>query len=386
MKRFILVLVVGAACIAAGVGLEHFGHVLPYLSNERAGPNPASAIDGGTRKVVAALGRLEPEGEILDISAGTAGDRVDRLLVSEGQHVQAEQILVYLESYQSRRAEVEYTSSQLAEARARLVAETAYGEALVKEAKLAVETVEKLRPLEIEAQEAKVRLYQAERDYAQKDARRVADLKASDASTQQELEHQLLAERRTREELISAEALLRQLKAAQAIDLAKSRAALATAQAALARARDAQPVASLAKSLVLAEERLKLSVLKAPGPGEILQIRTHPGEAVGTRPILRMGRTDAMFAVAEVYYTDIRFVHVGQNATITSLALPESLQGTVVRVGSLIAKNDVLNLDPTASVDARVVEVRIRLEPNALASRLSNLQVDVRISVDGEAP
>jgi HlyD family secretion protein len=58
--------------------------------------------------------------------------------------------------------------------------------------------------------------------------------------------------------------------------------------------------------------------------------------------------------------------------------------GTVVRVGSLIAKNDVLGIDPTADVDARVIEVRIRLDPSPLASRLVHLQVNVQIQGETE--
>jgi HlyD family secretion protein len=44
-----------------------------------------------------------------------------------------------------------------------------------------------------------------------------------------------------------------------------------------------------------------------------------------------------------------------------------------------IYKNDILDVDPAADADARVVEVRIRLdEPDEVAG-LSNLQVDVEI-------
>ena len=45
----------------------------------------------------------------------------------------------------------------------------------------------------------------------------------------------------------------------------------------------------------------------------------------------------------------------------------------------MIAKNDILNVDPTANTDARVVEVKIRLDSSALAARLINLQVYVFI-------
>jgi HlyD family secretion protein len=43
-------------------------------------------------------------------------------------------------------------------------------------------------------------------------------------------------------------------------------------------------------------------------------------------------------------------------------------------------KNDVLNVDPAARADARVVEVWIDLEDTAAAKRLTNLTVDVLIT------
>src|SRR5207302_6895363 len=125
------------------------------------------------------------------------------------------------------------------------------------------------------------------------------------------------------------------------------------------------------------EARVRLTVIRAPRDGQILKIRTRPGEATGIRPILRMGNTDAMQAVAEVYYTDVRFVRVGQKARIISPALPGPVTGTVVYVGNLVFKNDVLNIDPTADVDSRVVEVRIRLDKSEAAAKLTYLQVNV---------
>jgi HlyD family secretion protein len=98
-----------------------------------------------------------------------------------------------------------------------------------------------------------------------------------------------------------------------------------------------------------------------------------------------MGDTDKMRAVAEVYETDIGRVTVGQSATITSRALPRPLTGIVMRIGNLVFKNDVLNIDPAARADARVVEVWIELDEPAMIERLTNLTVDVTINA-GDPP
>ena len=93
-----------------------------------------------------------------------------------------------------------------------------------------------------------------------------------------------------------------------------------------------------------------------------------------------------MRAVAEVYETDIGPVKVGQLATISSRALPHPITGKVSRIGNMVFKNDVLNVDPAARADARVIEVWIDLDAPALTERLTNLTVDVVINVGGVAP
>ena len=98
-----------------------------------------------------------------------------------------------------------------------------------------------------------------------------------------------------------------------------------------------------------------------------------------------MGDTSRMRAVAEVYETDIARVQLGQRATITSRALEHPITGKVVELGRMVFKNDVLNVDPAARADARVVEVRIELDDAEAAAGLTNLTVDVLINGD-ESP
>jgi HlyD family secretion protein len=92
-----------------------------------------------------------------------------------------------------------------------------------------------------------------------------------------------------------------------------------------------------------------------------------------------MGDTEAMAAVAEVYETDVQFVRPDNRATVTSGAFPERITGRVERIGALIHKSDVLGIDPTAAADARIVEVRIRLDSSATASHYNRHQVHVAI-------
>jgi HlyD family secretion protein len=64
-----------------------------------------------------------------------------------------------------------------------------------------------------------------------------------------------------------------------------------------------------------------------------------------------------MYAVAEVYETDIAKVRNGQRATVTSAVFAGTLQGTVAQISKQIGKKDVLNTDPAADTDARAIEV-----------------------------
>ena len=87
-----------------------------------------------------------------------------------------------------------------------------------------------------------------------------------------------------------------------------------------------------------------------------------------------------MYVVAEVSDRDIARVRVGQRASIIGDAFTEPLGGIVERIGTKVAKNDVLNVDPAAMSDARVVETWIRLDTSEKAAGLIHGQVTVRIT------
>jgi HlyD family secretion protein len=185
-----------------------------------------------------------------------------------------------------------------------------------------------------------------------------------------------LAEAQTR---VKAQTALGQARIAQAGkqkgDL-PIRIARASADAALATI----PVASLSKALAVAEARVAAATIVAPIDGTILAIRRHPGESIGSGPILTMGDVRKMTVRAEVYETDIPRVRVGQTATMTSGALAKPLSGHVTAIGGMVSRNSVFGVSPTARVDARVVPVRIDLDDPAAVAGLSNLTVDVVIA------
>jgi len=142
----------------------------------------------------------------------------------------------------------------------------------------------------------------------------------------------------------------------------------------------------LAKSdLAMAQAMLAQDTVTAPVDGQIVTLHARRGERVGPSGIAELAQNDQMYAIAEVYETDIGRVTVGQRARVTSPALPRALAGSVERIGKKVGKLDLLATDPVARTDARVVEVRIKLDESDAVQGLSNLQVDVTIEPPGPA-
>lgn len=131
--------------------------------------------------------------------------------------------------------------------------------------------------------------------------------------------------------------------------------------------------------LAAAEASLELALVRAPLRAQILEIHAYPGERVGPEGIMELGRTDRMYAVAEVYETDITAVKVGQLAKIRTPAMDTELTGKVERISLKVGRLDVVGTDPIAKTDARVVEVFILLDDSEAVSRFTNMQVKVEI-------
>lgn len=114
--------------------------------------------------------------------------------------------------------------------------------------------------------------------------------------------------------------------------------------------------------------------LRAPIAGTVLRLHARVGERPGDSGILELGASDRMEAVAEVYESDIGRIRRGQTARITSEngGFDGTLTGQVIRISPQVRQREVLSTDPTGDVDARVVEVRLALDP-VDAQRVRNL-------------
>jgi HlyD family secretion protein len=333
---------------------------------------------------VVALGRVEPAGRVVDV-VPAENARLSRILVKEGDTVTTNQILAYLDIFEVRRAERDYAASQLAEAQALLVAQTASGEANIQEARTRIAQIDAPQQAAIQAQQKNIDNLRAQLDIAELDLNRFQQLYADGAIARQELDRQQSSVRQLQEQISSAQARKQELEASRQGDMTNAQAQVGTREANLQLSRAQVTVESAAQNLALAEARLAQTIVRAPRNGRILKVYAEPGEAITpSNPILALGDTSQMYVVAEVYETDVSRVRVGQRATITSRngAFDQTLTGTVEDIGLQIFKNDVLDDDPAANADARVVEVRVRVDQGAVIAALTNLQVDVAIDIN----
>ncbi len=331
---------------------------------------------------VAALARIEPASEIIDVAASIT-DRLEKLVVEEGEVVEPGQELAILNSYNERRAERDHIAAKLAQAERLMAAEKALGATRIADAEIRVRRAKSIYPLRIEGQRAKIRGLEAELFNSRDILKSRSRLKKDDFGSRRSVDDQRAVVRQKEEGLLAARVELQRLEAAYDLDRREAQNARAQAKADMGRAVETVGVEALRNQLALAEQGVERAIVRAPIAGEILKIMIRPGESTEGRPILKMGDTRVMHAVAEVYETDVKHVKLGQPARIESPALSRPLTGRVVKIGRMIFKNDVLDVDPGADADARVVEVRIELEPDPMVSRLTNLTADVVIDVSG---
>jgi HlyD family secretion protein len=234
---------------------------------------------------VAALGRLDPSGDIRVLAAPITGiggsPRITRLLVREGDQVQAGQLLATFDNAPNHRAEERLLITRIANLERRLGLQT-------------------------------------------RDLERYRRLAAAGAFSASELD---LREQRTLE-------LQGQLQESRA-ELARVRTDLVNTE------------------------------LRAPIDGTVLRIHARTGERPGDDGILELGNSERMEALVEVYESDIGRVRLGQTVRLTSEngGFDGTLVGRVSRISPQVRQRELLSTDPTGDADARIVEVRVRLDP-----------------------
>ncbi|BAU16023.1 hypothetical protein LEP3755_65900 (plasmid) [Leptolyngbya sp. NIES-3755] len=361
-------------------------------------PSTESAVTAAPVDAVVALGRLEPEGEVIRISVPNAQDsRVNQILVKEGDWVKADQVLAILQGIDRRKADLRDAETDVKLQRAEVnkvqqgdakKAQITAQRAAIARLQAQLKTTTKQKQSAIASAEATLRevqlTYQRRQNLTEQGAIARADLD--------------LAQR----DLDMAIALLNERHA----DLEQTRTTLEAEiqqeQANLAELQEVRPVdveiaeARLTKAQIAVEQRqaiLEDVQVRAPIAGQILRINTRVGEQVNTsQGIMELARTDRMFVTAEISELDINKVRKGQRATITSEygGFSGEIQGTVKQIGLQIGRRVLQEAassgstgSPLTDQNARIVTVKIRVDPddNAKVTALTYMQVRVKLDI-----
>jgi HlyD family secretion protein len=343
-------------------------------------------------QTVAALGRIEPESSIIKVSVANARDsRVDRLLVQEGDRVEAGEVIAILQGLEKQQAAVIEAEKSVAieQAKLRQVEAGSSNFSQIRAQQAAIAQLQAELSTNTAGKQASLRRAEAELQNAQTTYDRYAQLFEEGAVSAAALDNYRSNYRTAQAQTAEAEAEL-----ANTIETLNAR--IAQAKATLSNLSEVRPVdievpqAEVRYALSkLASEQAKLEdyYVRAPAAGQILKINTQIGEQVDAEAgIVDLGQTDRMAVIAEVYETDVSRVQIGQRATIASEngGFDEELMGTVQQVGLQVKKVDILDTDPAANSNARVVEVKIQLdaESSQQVAGLTYMQVRVKIHRD----
>jgi HlyD family secretion protein len=335
---------------------------------QRAG----QSVETVARSQVRALARLEPESGVIVIGA-RPGARIEKVAVAEGEDIQPGKLLAILEGHDQR-------ARQLALAEAQR--DVARFQRRLRREQLALERArfDRLKQTRLDGLRSTVSdlkskvgpatdTSKAEQDSKTKGSQVTAAVSPLGGGMVPPIMQNMVAAQ-LRAELVKAEVQLKELEVS--LELLDRQRKFEDEQV----ADDTPDTVVLDRQIELARADLAQSEVRAPTAGRVLAVLARAGE-VSSGPLLTLGDLGSMVARAEVFQTDVLDVTAGDPAEVTILG--RSVAGEVVRVGTMVGKNTVSSLDPTALADRRVVDVVVRLADPVLAARLVNMQVEVAI-------
>jgi HlyD family secretion protein len=383
-RRMLLMIAIAAGLVTITTGFYMVSRYRPLLPSSAPVASPTlPAIRPAT-----ALGRLEPRGEAVHLSSPSSleGTRILRVQVKEGDKVQAGQVIAILDSRDRLQAALKVAQGQFNVAQAQLAqvkAGAKIGEINAQEA-----TIQRMKAElqgNVATQVATVKRAEAELRNAQKEYERYEQLYQDGAISASTADSKRLVVETAQTKLEENRATLKRVRESVQAQLNEAKAHLN--HIAEVRPTDVQAAKANLEQAIAAVEKAKadldLAYVRAPKAGRVLKVHIHPGEVVSNQAkgVIELGQTDQMDVVAEVYETDIGRVLMGQRVTATSPVFAGKLQGVVAQIGWEVGKQDILNTDPAAATDVRVVEVKIQLDAasSKKAAGLSNLQVAVEI-------
>ena len=337
-RRWLVAVALASVVIAAATAMRWRG---------ASAATPTVITSSTNPRGLSCLGRIEPEDGVITVGARSLSGQpsiVERVLVKEGDAIVSGQILGVLDSYDELVAVVAQAESRLGLARARLAQVRAGA-----------------KSADIAAQRADISRLEKETANARLEYDRSRQLVAANVVSQSSLDTSRLAAEAQAQRLEQAMQRLAALDEVRAVDVAVAEQEVGAAIADLQRAR----------------AELTRASIRSPIDGHVLSITAWPGEEVTTDGLMSVARTARMYVFAEVPESDVGALVVGQRAVVRGESLAAPLEGVVDYLGTVVTKNNTLPVDPVSFSDARIVEVKVRLDDNAVARRLIHARVSV---------
>jgi HlyD family secretion protein len=339
-------------------------------------------------KTVTALGRIEPQGAVIKLSAAISGEgsRVEKILVKEGDMVKAGQVIAILDNSDRLQAELTEAKAEVQVIKAKISqiqAGAKQGEITAQKAivdRLAAESEG-----DIDTQKATLEKLQAELLNAESENKRYQELYIEGAISASQRDTKNLNLEIAKKSLQAAQSQLKKLELSSQQRIKEASATLN--QISEVRKVDVQTaIAELNRGESVVKKatiNLQQAYVKSPQNGQVFEIHTHPGELITNNGIADIGKTSQMYVVAEVYESDIIKIIQGKQVQIVSDVFPQKLQGKVERIGLQVQKQNLSNTDPSSNIDSRIVKVHIRLNKasSQQAAKFTNMQVKVIISL-----
>lgn len=356
-------------------------------------PSTQVATQPAPTKTVVARGKIIPEWDVIKLSVSNAEDsRVNKILVKVGDRVQANQAIAILQGADRRSADLQAAQSNVELLRAQLE-KAPQGDAkpgAIAAQRAVIARLEAQLPAEMTQKEAEIASTQATLREAALTYQRRQTLNREGAIRRADLDA-------ARKELETATATLRANKADLEQTVTTLQAQMDEERAKLEELQQVRLIdiaiakAELEKALIEVQQRkadLEDTQVRVPVAGQILRINTKVGEQVNTQlGIVDLGRTEQMFARAEVYETDLTKILKGQRATLISEygGFNGKIHGTVEDIGLQIGQRTLSEgaSNPTSDDNARIVDVSIRIasEHSPKVAGLTNMQVRVTIDL-----
>ena len=373
------------------VALVSTGCALPLGTNGDETESAAVVVEIDS---VIALGRIEPEGEVIRLSVSNAADsRVNEIRVREGDRVDVGQVIAVLQGVERRQADLQSAHALVRQRQAELsqIQNGSVKLASIEAQQANIDRINAQLIAQTQQRQADIDLAQATLREAEVNYQRYRDLAAVGAESRSQLDVALRNYETAQADLAQKQASLEEVETTL-------RAQLVEEQARLVELRQSTPEAIAIAQAQLEQAQIEVDqrqadlddvLVRAPVAGQILKINTQVGEQVNTQEgIVELAQTNQMMVVAEVYETDIRQVSLGQPVTVTSEygGIARELTGMVDQIGLQIgtASFGEGETNPTQDINARVVTVKVRLDEEAsdAVAALTGMQVRVAIDVD----